>query len=94
MAAAHAHPGADENEHRRAVAEGDQDIGGSGAAIHVAMLAGQVLAVVGDLAHPAAGAVDREMEDLLGDVAHPSDSRTCVLFGAGRSPLRHTLRGP
>ena len=66
-------PGTDENEHRRAVADGDQDIGGSGAGTHVAMLANQVLADVGDLADPAAGAVDREMEDLLGDMTRPSN---------------------
>lgn len=59
MAAAHAHPVPDQHEHRRAVAEGHEDIGGSAAAIDVAMLAHQVLAVAGDLAHPAAGAVDR-----------------------------------
>ncbi len=83
-----AKPRPDQDEAGVAIAERDERVGQSGAALHVAVLAHQVLAIRRDRSRPATPTVDGQLEHFAGDVAHPGDSRTPVLSSQPFLPER------
>ena len=80
MTPADAESSTNQDETGIAIAEGDERIGKPGAALDVAMLPHQVLAVGRDLPGPPADAVNAKLKDLGRDVAHEPDGRTSVLL--------------
>lgn len=83
----------DEDERGVAIAEGDDGVGQTGAAVDVAVLAHEVLAVGRDLPRPATATVNGQLEDFGGDMAHPEDTRTPVPYSRSLSAATSVVSG-